>query len=59
MKKIFVERDIKTIEKVYAHLNDKERQSLMFYKNLKKWEPEHFNKLQELAQTCKKSYSKD
>ena len=56
MRSKFITDAITKIEAKYSHLNDKERNDLMFLKNQKKLSPRDFNKLKELAERLRTVY---
>lgn len=52
----FIDDYIKLIESKYDHLNDKERNDYMIYKNQKKLSSHNYNQLKQLAERCKVRY---
>lgn len=53
-RKIFITRDLKTIDKRWAYLSEKEKDFITYFKNQAEPEPKDFNRLQEIAGKYKK-----
>mgnify|MGYP001168753878 FL=1 len=53
-RKTFVNRDLKTIEKCWVYLSEKEKDFITYFKNQAEPEPKDFNRLQEIAGKYKK-----
>ena len=52
----FIQDYISLIDKNYSHLNDKERNDLIYFKNQKDMKTKDFNRLKDLADKCKVRY---